>query len=99
MQTLLDHLARCLPLEAETAFKNANGTRSSLEQEAWLSVYTLLDKRGELVSQLLRNHLEVLFDRALQTAYNTWRPHFPAGGNPGGNPGRNTPCGSSSMLV
>ena len=83
MQFLLDHLARCQPGLAAAALKNADAARSSLEQDSWITLFTLIDKRGENVSALLRNHLERLFDRALQTAYNTWRPSFPMGARPG----------------
>lgn len=83
MQFLLDHLARCQPGLAAAALKNADAARSSLEQDSWISLFTLIDKRGENVSTLLRSHLERLFDRALQTAYNTWRPSFPLGARPG----------------
>ncbi len=80
VQELLEDFARCEPGLAQTALSSADGARDYTEREAWRSVYLLLSQRRDVLRETWRTRLESLFDRALETAYDSYRPVFSLSG-------------------
>ena len=80
VQELLEDFARCEPGLAQTALSSADSARDYTEREAWRSVYLLLSQRRDVLRETWRTKLESLFDRALETAYDSYRPAFSLSG-------------------
>ncbi|MHB1675922.1 MAG: DUF1631 family protein [Sulfuriferula sp.] len=72
-----------LPYTIEEAIKEADNSRSSLEQSHYLAVRGVLRDRNIELRANLHRGMEKLLRRSLQTAYSAFRPAFALSGHDG----------------
>lgn len=76
LQAYLTAFDICRPKCVDDAFRQADASRSSLEQHHLLTARGILIERHLMLRQYLQAAMEQLLNRSLQTTYNNDRPAF-----------------------
>lgn len=84
LRAYLDAFDQFLPQSIEDAFKQADSSRSSLEQSQYLTVRGILREHHSELREQLHSSMDKLLNRSLQTTYSASRPAFSLSGHEGG---------------
>ena len=74
MRSFVEAVRRTIPLCVEGFFVKADDSFSSLEQNRFLDIRTVLVERGDDLIEQMTQSMDHLLARSFQTTYSTYRP-------------------------